>query len=388
MDPNADTLTLVLRVLAAASPVLAADGSSGMTRNDVVSFLSLSFAAHQATRDGRRVFAATEVTAVLADLLRTGLATEDTGILALTELGRLAGAGMVTARTVLRLADFLSVVPPRQLNRAVLICAAQATEELDAIQVPTNARGWQKERGTYGRVLYQQGAGAALDRLLQGERGVAIRRIKRAVGCLLWMDGANRSEIDAALTRHLPARDAAAAAQAAASRTRDVIDTVLQVTQLKHPTADLSELSERLPVQLELGSLKPSCRWRTSRASTCAVSTTSGFTPLASPSRPKCSRHQKPTSSRMSAMTTGGCRRCWTPLHGLTTTLAPSPKSPASSPHRRNRMRTPHDITGRPAASVACRCGDRGQHFDIKQTLDLSTESQTQRAPQGSQRHG
>lgn len=34
------------------------------------------------------------MTAVLADLLRTGLATEDTGILALTELGRLAGAGM------------------------------------------------------------------------------------------------------------------------------------------------------------------------------------------------------------------------------------------------------------------------------------------------------
>jgi helicase len=256
LDPAADTLTLVLRVLAAATPV-GTDGSSGMPRNNVVSFLSLSFAAHQATRERRHVFDAAEVNGVVADLLRTGLAAEGAGAIALTELGRLAGAGMVTARTVLRLADFFSVVPLSQLNRAALICAAQATEELDAVQVPTNARGWQKERATYGNVLHQQGAGAALDRLLQAERGIAIRRIKRAVGCLLWMDGASRSDIDAALTRHLPGRDGAAAAQAAASRTRDVIDSVLQVAQLKNPNADLTELSERLPVQLELGVPEP-----------------------------------------------------------------------------------------------------------------------------------
>lgn len=256
LDPGADTLTLVLRVLAAATPV-GADPSSGMTRDDVVSFLSLSFAAHQAGRDGRRVFDAGEVATVVADLLRTGLAVEEAGAVALTELGRLAGAGMVTARTVLRLADFFSAIPPQQLNRAALICAAQVTEELEAVQVPVNARGWQKERGTYGSVLHQQGAGAALDRMLQAERGIAIRRLKRAVGCLLWMDGASRSDIDAALTRHLPTRDGAAAAQAAASRTRDVIDTVLQVAQLKHPTADLAALSERLAVQLELGVPEP-----------------------------------------------------------------------------------------------------------------------------------
>lgn len=39
--------------------------------------------------------------------------------------------------------------------------------------------------------------------------------------------------------------------------TKDVIDTVLQVAQLKHPTADLAALSERLPVQLELGVPEP-----------------------------------------------------------------------------------------------------------------------------------
>jgi helicase len=252
LDPAADTLTLVLRVLAAATPA-GVDSSSGMTRDDVVAFLSLSFAAHQATRESRRVFGAAEVDAVVGDLLRTGLATEETGAVTLTELGRLPGSGMVTARTVLRLADFFSVVPAAHLNRAALICAAQVTEELDAVRVPTNGRGWQKERATYGNVLYQQGAGMALDRLLHAERGIAIRRLKRAVGCLLWMDGASRSDIDAALTRHLPSRDGAAAAQAAASRTRDVIDTVLQVAQLKHPTTDLVSMSERLPVQLELG---------------------------------------------------------------------------------------------------------------------------------------
>jgi hypothetical protein len=144
-------------------------------------------------------------------------------------------------------------VPTHELNRVTLIGAAQVTDELQAMQMPVNSRGWQKERATYGGVLQQQGAGLALNLLLNAERGIAIRRAKRAVGCLLWMDGASRRDIDAAITRHMPSRDGAAYAQAAASRTRDLIDIVIEIAQLVHPEADLVTLADTLPVQLELG---------------------------------------------------------------------------------------------------------------------------------------
>src|SRR5207249_4611233 len=106
---------------------------------------------------------------------------------------------------------------------------------------------------TYGGVLRVQGARAALNLVLNAERGIAVRRAKRAVGCLLWMDGASRRDIDVALTKHMPARDGAAYAQAAASRTRDLIDVILEVAQLVHRDADLAVVADTLPVQLELG---------------------------------------------------------------------------------------------------------------------------------------
>lgn len=256
LDPGLDELTLVLRVLAAAGASFGID-SSGMSADDVVAFLALSYGAHQAERAGAQRFRPTEVRSVISDLVRTGLVRERDDALTLTELGALAGSGAVTARTVLRLADFFGRVPSHELNRASVICAAQVTEEVDAVPMLTNARGWQKEQTTYGGVLQQQGARAALSLLFAAERGIAVRRAKRAVGCLLWMDGAPQSEIDAALTRHLPSNDAAAHARDAASRTRDVIGTVLEVAQLRHPEADLAHLVDTLPVQLELGVPEP-----------------------------------------------------------------------------------------------------------------------------------
>lgn len=252
LDPSLDELTLVVRVLATAGSASDSE-TAGMTADDVVAFLALSFAAHQAGDGGRSRFEAHVVRSVLDDLVRAGLAAETDGQLVLTELGQLAASGAATARTVLRLADFFQRLPAHELNRASIICAAQVTDELQAMQMPVNPRGWQKERGTYGGVLQRQGAGVALNLLLNADRGVAIRGAKRAVGCLLWMDGATRREIDAALTRHMPSRDGASYAQAAAARTRDLIETILEIAQLVHPAVDLTRLAETLPVQLELG---------------------------------------------------------------------------------------------------------------------------------------
>jgi replicative superfamily II helicase len=253
LNPDVDEFTLVLRVLATATETARGTESSGMSIDDLTAFLSLSFGAHQAEREGRLRFEPDAIRSLLADLLRTGLVDEREGLLIVTELGRLAGSGVVTARTVLRIADFFGAVPAHELNRVSVICAAQVTEELEATQMPVNSRGWKKEQMTYGGVLQQQGAGVALSILFNAERRIAVQRAKRAVGCLLWMDGARRTDIDQAMTRHLPSRDGAAYARDAAARTRDVIDVVLTIAQLRHPTADLSHLSETLPVQLELG---------------------------------------------------------------------------------------------------------------------------------------
>lgn len=253
LDPRLDELTLIVRVLASAATNVAAAGSTGLTTADVVSFLRLSFGAHQSERAGRERFRAEDVNATLDDLVRAGLVDDTSGQLVLTALGRIASSGAATAHSVLRLAAFFGSVPARDLNRTSIICAAQVTDELEATQMPMNGRGWKKELATYGGVLEQQGAGAALNVLLSGNHVSAARRVKRAVGCLLWMDGVPRAQIDQVLTRHLPSSDGASYAQGAASRTRDVIDIVLDVAQHRHADVDLSSLRASLPVQLELG---------------------------------------------------------------------------------------------------------------------------------------
>lgn len=254
LDPGLDRFTLVLRVLGTITTATGLAPTPGLTADEVAEFLALSFAAHQAFTTGRRFLGQGDAERVLAELVQNGLVTADqAGRLSLSDLGRLAATGLVAARSVLVLAGFFRRLRTTAINRTALVCAAQVTEELEATLMPVNARGWQKECATYGGVLAQQRAGIALDLLLATERVAAAARVKRAVACLLWMDGASRRDLDAALTKHMPSHDAAGYAQAAAARTRDVIDVVLEVARLTHPDADLGELGTALPVQLELG---------------------------------------------------------------------------------------------------------------------------------------
>jgi len=253
LKPGLDLFTLVLRVLGTGSRGELRT-TSGLTAQEVVAFLTLSFAAHQAGRGGRSFLDQAGAEHALDELRRNGLIVADQdGRLSLSDLGRLAATGLVTARSVLTLAGFFRQIPTGALNRAAIVCGAQVTDELEATFMPVNAKGWQKECSTYGNVLTQQRAGTAVDLLLATERKSAAARAKRAVACLLWMDGASRGDLDTALTQHMPTRDAAGYAQAAASRTRDVIDVVLEVARLTHLDADLQDLSADLPVQLELG---------------------------------------------------------------------------------------------------------------------------------------
>jgi hypothetical protein len=59
--------------------------------------------------------------------------------------------------------------------------------------------------------------------------------------------------VERLITRHLPTHDAAGPARNVASRSHDVISTVIDIAHHLHPTADLTRLGHHLPVQLELG---------------------------------------------------------------------------------------------------------------------------------------
>jgi hypothetical protein len=51
----------------------------------------------------------------------------------------------------------------------------------------------------------------------------------------------------------MPVKDAVGPVRAVASRTRDVMDTVVAIAREVHPEAELNALGRMLPVQLELG---------------------------------------------------------------------------------------------------------------------------------------
>jgi len=73
------------------------------------------------------------------------------------------------------------------------------------------------------------------------------------VACLLWMGGVPIGQIEALLMRHLPGNDAAGSARAAADRTQSIISATIEIARCLHPGAELDQLAQLLPIQLELG---------------------------------------------------------------------------------------------------------------------------------------
>ncbi|MFL6125418.1 DEAD/DEAH box helicase [Actinophytocola sp.] len=253
LDGGTDLLTVVLRVIAIAE---GRTGQHGLSDQDVVTFLANSFAAHQrriTTQD--ELFNPSDITPALDELLASGLVESTTTGLHVTELGTMVAQSSLGVRSAVRVATVLRNLHSGELNRATLIGAAQLTAELDAIYLPFNARGWQPERTTsFNELRRHQISATMLTTVATApERSTAIIRAKRAVCCLLWMGGVPLAQIEALLTRHVPARDAAGAIRQTVSRTRDVITTVLEIAQHLHPSADLTHLAGQLPVQLELG---------------------------------------------------------------------------------------------------------------------------------------
>jgi len=253
LDVQQDLLTLVLRIVAVATR---REGADQLTQEDVLAFLANSFAAHQRRlTSAEDPFPPAKVSGALADLVSAGLLADGASRLALTELGTYVAQSGLRVSSAVRVARALRMLHPAQLNRVTLIAAAQLTDEMGDIRVRVNGRGWQRELQTFLHELRRHGIAEPMLAALPAanDRTVAAARAKRAAACMLWMGGVAIGQIESLLMQHLPGSDAAGSARAAADRTQSLIGAIIEIARCLHPTADLDQLAQLLPVQLDIG---------------------------------------------------------------------------------------------------------------------------------------
>ena len=244
---DADPRALMLRALASA-------GAAGMSPPELLSFLEESFAAWQHRQAGGILWSSDQLARLLEELERFDLvAAEAHGQLQLQPLGRLAGEAGVAIETILRLVDGARQVGPAP-SAAALISLVQLTIELDEVYMPVNARGFRKESASWFGTLQRENVPGLLLMAMQRRGGNVdvVRRAKRAVGCLLWMSGLPRADIEAVLMRHVRENTVAGAVQGAVGRTIDLLPTAVRVVELIHGS-DLEEQLDELLLRLQFG---------------------------------------------------------------------------------------------------------------------------------------
>jgi replicative superfamily II helicase len=255
LNPKADMYTLVLSVVAVAAQQLRTDNS--LSQDDVIAVLANSFAAHQNRLAGSGdAFEPAKIAPILAELRREQFIEDDGTGLRLTPLGTVVAESGLAIRSAVAVAGAFRRLHPQQLNRATLITAAQLTVELDETRLTVNTKGVRKEIGTFvDELRRQRTAQAVLNALGQHAQTnvVLAARAKKAVACLLWMNGTPAAQLERIVMQHYFDRNAIGPVRAVASRTQDVIGAIIDMAAVIHPTADLARLSELLPVQLELG---------------------------------------------------------------------------------------------------------------------------------------
>lgn len=249
---DADPRALILRTLAAAGQ---ASGSSGMTADELVAFLEDSWGVFQ-QRAGQAGWGwnTEALRGHLEQLERLELVARDADHrLSLLPLGRLAGEAGVAVETIVRLANAARMAGPLR-DPASILALVQLTSELDEVFLPVNARGWRKEAASwYGELGQRSASPAILGALRQTGDGVlSARRAKRALGCLLWVNGTPRQEMEALLMRHHRDNAVAGPVQTTVNRTIDLLPTSMRVLELVHDD-DLAELEADLLLRLQLG---------------------------------------------------------------------------------------------------------------------------------------
>lgn len=255
LDPNVDLYTVVLRVTALAAQ-RSALGSVAV--GDVIDILANSLGAHQARlRMASDPFDASTLGNIVRELQRVGF-LEATTIdqTKLTPLGELVASSMLTVGSAVRVASALRQISASQLNLPTLLAVAQVSEELDRTRLTVNAKGVRAELSTFLNGLRSRGvAPSALDAFSIGAaNSVAVAaRAKKAMAALLWVNGIGVGQIETYVMQRYRDRNASGPIAQVVSRTRDVIDTILDMAIEIYPTLVLDAECTILPLRLDLG---------------------------------------------------------------------------------------------------------------------------------------
>ncbi|MBB3427937.1 replicative superfamily II helicase [Rhizobium sp. BK312] len=250
-----DPRSLIVRVLVA----LPRSAASGVSSEDIVSFLESSFGAFLAGRkqDGWR-WSHDDLMRALENLERHRLIEKRAADLyALAPLGRLAGESATEVASVVRLVGALASLPPSQITDPVLLTVVQNTVELDEVNFPINRRSIHKEPHTWPSLLGQQGIHWDVIGNLNTEpvdQHSATLRAKKAMATLLFVSGQAMSDIEVTMGQHGGAFGGSAGPiRSVSSRAADLIGVAARVAEILHPQLDLSERVQKLAVRLTYG---------------------------------------------------------------------------------------------------------------------------------------
>jgi hypothetical protein len=176
---------------------------------------------------------------------------EPSGQVTLTALGQFAGESGIEIRSVVRVSSALRFVP-EELSGQDLVLLAQVTVEMDDIYIPANSRSRQ-EAARWPQTAHALGCSASLINGLHIDGGAPMKRAKRAVACLRYISPSPMQAIEAELTQHMRPTGTAGAIRSAASRTRDVLGAVAQVSLFRGHSLMRDDLADSTALLLETG---------------------------------------------------------------------------------------------------------------------------------------
>jgi replicative superfamily II helicase len=259
--PGTSAHSVILAALTEPVP-----GGRRRSGTDIGRFLAATFAAHESRAKGwADPFPRAEVGQLVSELVARGFLLGTPGGvdelpsgLRLTELGNIAVRSALGVDSIALIEDALASVPAERINRATLICAAQLTHELADQRFNRLPARSHREQGHLTDRLRRYGpAEEVLTRLMAESHrsGVSIGRARQALACLMWTEGIGLGGIERAINNQAKKTrpDTLGPVQHAIQRTAAVIRTVIDIALYIHGGADLGDLPDVLPHQLELG---------------------------------------------------------------------------------------------------------------------------------------
>lgn len=254
-SPNLDPRSLVLRVLVAAQR----SSGHGLSQADMLAFLEDSFGAFQARLSSPSwQWDRGQLAGALHSLVEHHMVEYDhADQYRLTELGRLAGEGGIEVESIVRLVEALRPLDASIISDPALISATQLTVELDQVLFPLNKKSTQKEPQAWMYELQRQSVPTSILHAMHrsvSDQYQGTLRAKKSVACLLNITERPMAEIEKILTQFGGRPDGAAGAiRSVASRTCDLLPTVIRVAELLHLGLDLAERRTRLLTRIEVG---------------------------------------------------------------------------------------------------------------------------------------